>query len=198
MELLRLWTKFLAVAGGMIARGIGFPANHHGAVQALTMRALTWLLFSAPRHGEILSLVAASKTAHACGSTLEGFTRRDSPPDYPSRQCLRRRITQENHEKSINIHFHPASSLIVLFCCSAESGVAQISVLPFPGPGGKWQISADGGAEPRWSRNGHELFYINRGQLVAVTYAVAKNSFQAGKPQVLSGSRFEMCAVQFV
>src|SRR5271155_3804269 len=80
MELLRLWTKFLAVAGGMIARVMGFPANHHGAVQALTMRARTWLLFSAPRHGEILSPVAASKTAHACGSILEGPTRRDLPP----------------------------------------------------------------------------------------------------------------------
>jgi serine/threonine protein kinase len=77
---------------------------------------------------------------------------------------------------------------------SAESGVAQIYVVPFPGPGGKWQISADGGAEPRWSRNGHELFYINSGQLVAVTYAVAKNSFQAGKPEVLFESRFEMRA----
>jgi len=77
---------------------------------------------------------------------------------------------------------------------SAESGVSQIYVVPFPGPGGKWQISTDGGAEPRWSRNGHELFYINNGQLVAVTYAVEKNSFQAGKPQVLFESRFEMRA----
>ena len=60
MELLGFaGTKSLAAAGGMIARRIGFPVNHHGAVQALTMRALTWLLFSTPRHGEILSLVAS-------------------------------------------------------------------------------------------------------------------------------------------
>jgi WD40-like Beta Propeller Repeat len=77
---------------------------------------------------------------------------------------------------------------------SAESGVAQIYVVPFPGPGGKWQISADGGAEPRWSKKGHELFYIRSGQLLAVPYAVEKNSFQAGKPQALFDSRFEMRA----
>jgi len=40
---------------------------------------------------------------------------------------------------------------------SDESGHWEIYVQPYPGPGGKWQISADGGMEPVWNANGREL-----------------------------------------
>jgi serine/threonine protein kinase len=43
---------------------------------------------------------------------------------------------------------------------SNESGRFEIYVQPFPGPGGKWQVSTNGGAQPRWRRDGKELFYI--------------------------------------
>jgi serine/threonine-protein kinase len=77
---------------------------------------------------------------------------------------------------------------------SVESGVVQIYVVPFPGPGGKWQISTDGGAEARWSKTGHELFYASGSSLIAVPYSVEKNSFQPGKPQMLFPNRLEMRA----
>jgi serine/threonine-protein kinase len=77
---------------------------------------------------------------------------------------------------------------------SNESGSQQIYVAPFPGPGGKWQISTDGGVEPRWSITGHELFYVKGTQLTVVPYSVEKNSFQAGKPEMLFEDRFEMRA----
>ena len=32
---------------------------------------------------------------------------------------------------------------------------------PFPGPGGKWQVSSGGGIGARWRRDGKELFYIS-------------------------------------
>ena len=35
---------------------------------------------------------------------------------------------------------------------SDESGRWEIYVQPYPGPGGKWQISTDGGMEPVWNR----------------------------------------------
>jgi hypothetical protein len=31
---------------------------------------------------------------------------------------------------------------------------------PFPGPGGKWQVSTAGGNQPRWRRDGKEIFYF--------------------------------------
>lgn len=43
---------------------------------------------------------------------------------------------------------------------SNESGRAEIYVMPFPEGSGKWQISAAGGTEPTWRRDGKELFYL--------------------------------------
>ena len=77
---------------------------------------------------------------------------------------------------------------------SVESGLPQVYVVPFEGAGGKWQISTDGGTEPRWSGTGHELFYANGNSLISVPYSVEKNSFQAGKPQTVFAHRLEMRA----
>jgi serine/threonine-protein kinase len=42
---------------------------------------------------------------------------------------------------------------------SDESGEFQVYVIPLQGPGGRRQISVDGGAEPEWSRDGTRIFY---------------------------------------
>jgi Tol biopolymer transport system component/tRNA A-37 threonylcarbamoyl transferase component Bud32 len=42
---------------------------------------------------------------------------------------------------------------------SNESGRTEIYVAPFPGPGGKPQISTTGGMFPHWRADGRELFY---------------------------------------
>jgi serine/threonine-protein kinase len=70
-----------------------------------------------------------------------------------------------------------------------ESGQYQIYVQPFPGPGGKWQISTDGGREPFWSRNGKELFYRN-GRKMMVLDVTLKPSFTAAQPKVLFEGRY--------
>jgi eukaryotic-like serine/threonine-protein kinase len=67
---------------------------------------------------------------------------------------------------------------------SDESGRFEIYVQPFPGPGGKWQISTDGGSEPAWNRNGRELFYRNGKKMMAVD-VTTQPTFSAGKPKVL-------------
>ena len=43
---------------------------------------------------------------------------------------------------------------------SNESRRFEIYVAPFPGPGGKRQISTSGGTFPRWRRDGKEIFYV--------------------------------------
>ena len=45
---------------------------------------------------------------------------------------------------------------------SDETGRDEVYVVPFPGPGGKWQVSSEGGAQPRWERDGKELFFLAR------------------------------------
>jgi len=70
---------------------------------------------------------------------------------------------------------------------SDESGKNEVYVRAFPpsaGPGGKWQISNSGGSSPRWSRNGHDLFYRAVNRVMAVSYTVEGDTFAAGKPHV--------------
>jgi Tol biopolymer transport system component len=51
---------------------------------------------------------------------------------------------------------------------SNETGRDEIYVRPFPGGGARWLVSAAGGSEPRWSRDGRELFYRNADSVFAV------------------------------
>ena len=43
---------------------------------------------------------------------------------------------------------------------SDESGTPQVNVVSFPTPAGIRQVSTAGGSQPRWRRDGKELFYI--------------------------------------
>lgn len=67
---------------------------------------------------------------------------------------------------------------------SNESGREEVYVQPFPGPGGKWMISTGGGNSPRWSRNGHELFYVNGNKMMSVAVET-KPTFKAATPELL-------------
>ncbi len=67
---------------------------------------------------------------------------------------------------------------------SDESGRLEIYLQPYPGPGGKWQISTEGGTDPIWNHNGRELFYSIGNKMMAVDVAT-RPSFAAGKPRVL-------------
>jgi serine/threonine-protein kinase len=73
----------------------------------------------------------------------------------------------------------------------SESGSYEVYVRPFPGPGGKWQISTGGGVLPKWSRNGRELFYRTLdSKIMVVSYTAAGDSFHADKPQLWSPGQF--------
>ena len=50
---------------------------------------------------------------------------------------------------------------------SDESGRFEVYVRPFPEGAGKWQVSTNGGTQPRWSRDGKELFYVEGSILMA-------------------------------
>jgi len=73
---------------------------------------------------------------------------------------------------------------------SNESGRYEIYVQPYPGPGGKWQISTEGGTEPTWNSNGRELFYRRGDKMMAVDITTQRG-FTAGKPRVLFEGRYE-------
>lgn len=51
---------------------------------------------------------------------------------------------------------------------SDESGRLELYVRDFPRGERKWAISSNGATQPRWSRDGKELFYAENGTLLAV------------------------------
>jgi len=74
---------------------------------------------------------------------------------------------------------------------SNESGGFEVYVRPFPGPGGKWQISTGGGMTPRWSANGRELFYHTLdNRLMVAEYTSSGDSFTAAGPRLWSPGQF--------
>jgi len=69
---------------------------------------------------------------------------------------------------------------------SDESGRKEIYVQSFPASGSKWQISASGGSQPRWRRDGKELFYLGGDRKVtAVDVSTEAPTFAHGTPKAL-------------
>jgi len=71
---------------------------------------------------------------------------------------------------------------------SNESGTNDVYVRPFPASSGKWKISTAGGTEPRWRRDGKELFYLAGGRLMSVAVQT-RSTFRASLPKFLFESR---------
>ena len=73
---------------------------------------------------------------------------------------------------------------------SDESGRNEVYVQTFPASSGKWQISAGGGAQPRWRRDGRELFYISPDRkLMEVEVKSDTSTFEVGTPKALFQTR---------
>jgi Tol biopolymer transport system component len=69
---------------------------------------------------------------------------------------------------------------------SNESGQAEVYAVPFPGPGGKRQISFRGGRFPRWRRDGKELFYVTPDrELIAAELTAGNGTLEVGRVQKL-------------
>jgi serine/threonine protein kinase/Tol biopolymer transport system component len=72
-----------------------------------------------------------------------------------------------------------------------ESGRDEVYVVPFPGPGGRRQISIGGGNDPAWSRARHELFYgTSDHRIMVVSYSSEGGTFRSEKPRLGSNIRF--------
>jgi Tol biopolymer transport system component len=73
---------------------------------------------------------------------------------------------------------------------SNESGKNEVYVAPFPGPGGKWQISTAGGTKPRWRHDGSEIFYLTPDSKLMVASVSGKGAgFDVGVVKQLFATR---------
>jgi Tol biopolymer transport system component len=82
-----------------------------------------------------------------------------------------------------NAQFSPDGKFVAY--ASSETGNWEVYVSPFPGFGSKWQVSRGGGEEPRWRRDGNELYYLAPdGRLMAAEVKTGAG-FEAGFPNGL-------------
>jgi len=68
---------------------------------------------------------------------------------------------------------------------SDESGKWEVYVQRFLSPGGKWQISSNGGKQPQWSHDGKELFYVATDQMLMAVAVHPGLSLDPGTPKQL-------------
>jgi dipeptidyl aminopeptidase/acylaminoacyl peptidase len=76
-----------------------------------------------------------------------------------------------------------------------ESGQNEIYVQAFPGPGGKARVSTEGGSQPRWRRDGKELFFVapdNRLMVVPVARPSNGLALNVGAPVALFATRLAL------
>ena len=74
---------------------------------------------------------------------------------------------------------------------SNEGGRLDIFVNPYPGPGGKVQISSSAADDPTWSRATPEFFFVSAAdfRIMVMPYRTEGSAFHAGKPVQLNATR---------
>ncbi len=68
---------------------------------------------------------------------------------------------------------------------SNQSGKNEVYVRPYPRASGQWQVSTDGGQEPRWRGDGRELFYVTPDERLEAVSVSATPTFEPGVPHTL-------------
>ncbi len=74
---------------------------------------------------------------------------------------------------------------------SDETGREEVYVQSLEGPGGKYQISSEGGLGALWARNGRELFYRKDNKVMAVT-VTTQPGFAASSPRPLFEGTYDL------
>jgi Tol biopolymer transport system component len=73
---------------------------------------------------------------------------------------------------------------------SDESGRDEVYIHELSGEGGLWQVSDEGGNEPRWSRDGRRLYYRNGDRMMCVDIDTGPR-FRAAPPRALFSGFFQ-------
>ena len=72
---------------------------------------------------------------------------------------------------------------------SNVTGLQEIWVRPYPGPGAAVRVSPNGGVEPVWARSGRELYYLEGNKLMSVAIE-ARSDFNFKPPTLLFESNY--------
>jgi len=75
---------------------------------------------------------------------------------------------------------------------SGETGRNEIYVKPFPAAAGRWQVSFEGGQEPRWAPDGKEVFFRSAPGLMSVSVEASGSAFRSGTPRLIAKRTFDV------
>ncbi|MEP6743871.1 MAG: protein kinase [Gemmatimonadota bacterium] len=78
---------------------------------------------------------------------------------------------------------------------SDESGRREVNIRPFPTGAGRWQVSAAGGIEPRWSRYGNEIIYRS-GDLFLAVSVTTRPVMRVSRPDTLFRGQYPLSAIR--
>ena len=82
-----------------------------------------------------------------------------------------------------NAQFSPDSKWVAY--SSNETGRWEIYVTSFPDARGKWQVSTDGGEQPRWRGDGKELYFLSADAKLMAVSVDTKTEFDSRTPATL-------------
>jgi Tol biopolymer transport system component len=152
-------------------------ADGSGGLERLTISESTQVPMSWSPDGQLLAFIELNPT-----TGFDIWTLRMSDPSAGSGQVRKAQPFLRTPFNESAPRFSPDGRWLVYI--SNESGRNEVYVQPYPGPGGKWQISTEGGTEPVWNPNGRELFYRSEDKMMSVDIAT-QPAFAAGKPRML-------------
>jgi Tol biopolymer transport system component len=101
-------------------------------------------------------------------------------PQFEDRKPFPYLQTQFNEQEAV---FSPDGHWVAYV--SDETGRDEIYVQAFPPSGAKFQISAGGGFEPLWRKDGTELFYVEADRNLMAVPVKFTPTFDAGVPKLL-------------
>jgi serine/threonine protein kinase/Tol biopolymer transport system component len=152
-------------------------ADGSGGLARLTASDYTNAPHSWSPDGQLLAFIEVNPT-----TGIDIWVLRMSDPSASSGQVRKAQPFLRTPFNEGGARFSPDGRWLAYI--SDESGRYEVYVQPYPGPGGKWQISTEGGTEPAWNPNGRELFYRSGNKMMAVDIAT-QPGFAVGKPRML-------------
>ena len=87
--------------------------------------------------------------------------------------------------------FSPDGRWVAFHAAVQAQGAPQVFAIPYPPTGERWQLSTEGGVQPRWGAGGRELYYLDTNGQVMVVETPNGDPTKARSPKVLFGLRLE-------
>jgi Tol biopolymer transport system component len=92
-------------------------------------------------------------------------------------------VLERTHREDLAARFSPDGRWIAY--AADDSGRSEVFVTDFPEATQRWQVSTEGGTQPRWRRDGRELFYTAPDGKIMSLEIGSGRTFQAGAPKAL-------------